>query len=163
MTDDRYEIDLGDYLRGLLHWWWVIVALAVVGAVARRRPDPGPAQDLLWPRAPSTSASPPTPSGAPIAALNTDPRAAEVIGLADSTIAQVVPLIGLGETTQRLRSGISVSVPPAATKSAIAPINIVTVGVHDSKPARAAAAANAIADVIVKRLAIYDQARRSPC
>ncbi len=158
MTDDRYEIDLGDYLRGLLHWWWVIVALAVVGAVL------GAGLTLAQPKTYLATSSiylgqPTDASGAPIAALNTDPRAAEVIGLADSTIAQVVPLIGLGETTQRLRSGISVSVPPAATKSAIAPINIVTVGVHDSKPARAAAAANAIADVIVKRLAIYDQGK----
>ena len=32
-TDDRYDIDLGEYLRGLAHWWWVIVLLAALGAV----------------------------------------------------------------------------------------------------------------------------------
>jgi len=158
VTDDRYEIDLGHYLRGLLHWWWVIVALAVLGAVLGAGLTL--AQHKTYLATSSVYLGQPTDAaGASIAALNTDPRAAEVIGSADSTIARVVPLVGQGETATRLRSGISVSVPPAATKSAIAPINIVTVGVHDIKPARAAAAANAIAGVIVERLASYDQGK----
>lgn len=158
MTDDRYEIDLGDYLRGLLHWWWVIVALAVIGAVLGAGLTL--AQHKTYLAVSSVYLGQPTDaSGASIAALNTDPRAAEVIGAADSTIARVVPLVGRGETIRRLRSGVSISVPPAASKSAIAPINIVNVGVHDPKPARAAAAANAIADVIVERLATYDQSK----
>ena len=57
-TDDRYDIDLGDYLRALLHWWWIAAVLAAVGAVVAagvttRGPRP------KWPRAPSTSGSRP--------------------------------------------------------------------------------------------------------
>ena len=104
MTDDRYEIDLGDYLRGLLHWWWVVVALAVLGAVLGAGLTL--AQHKTYLATSSVYLGQPTDaSGAPISALSTPTRAPpRPSPLADSTIAQVVPQIGLGETRRRLRA-----------------------------------------------------------
>ena len=115
--DDRYDIDLGDYLRGLLHWWWVVVVLAIVGARRRRRRDPCTSPRPTWRRAPSTSASPPTPAATPITALNTDPRAAIQIGTAESTSPRSPPQVGLGETAHQLRDGVSITAPALATKT----------------------------------------------
>ena len=154
-TDDRYDIDLGEYLRGLAHWWWVIVALAILGAVVGAGSAATHHKTYL-----ATSSvylgQPTDANGNSISALNTDPRAAIALGTADATLAQVAGQIGRGETASRLRSGVSVFPPPPATKSATAPINIVTIDVRDTKAGRAADAANAIAALMVDRLAAYN-------
>ena len=157
MADDTYDIDLGEYLRGLLRWWWVVVALAVLGAVV------GAGLTLVQKTTYTATSSvylgqPTNVAGSPISALNTDPRAAAAIGVSDSTIHTVVPGIGMGETAARLRSGLHVAVP-VATKNATGPINLINVGVTDTRPARAAAAANAIAEVVVAKLSVYVQAK----
>ena len=157
MADDTYDIDLGEYLRGLLRWWWVVVALAVLGALLGAGLTM--AQKTTYTATSSVYLGQPTDAaGDPISALNTDPRAAASIGVADSTIRAVVPRIGMGETAGKLRSDLHVSVPPA-TKNATGPINLLEVGVTDTRPARAAAAANAVAEVIVAKLSVYVQAQ----
>lgn len=157
-TDNRYDIDLGEYLRGLLHWWWVIVVLAILGAVVGAGLTLAHHKIYL-----ATSSvylgSPTDANGNAIAALNTDPRAAAQIGTAAGTLAQVARQVGHGETAGRLRSGLSIVAVPAATKSAIAPINIVTISVRNTRPAHAADVANAIAAIIVDRLAAYDSGK----
>jgi capsular polysaccharide biosynthesis protein len=154
-TDDRYDIDLGEYLRGLAHWWWVIVLLAALGAVLGAGLTMAHHKTYL-----ATSSvylgQPTDANGNSISALNTDPRAAIQLGTAEDTLARVARQIGRGETAGRLRAGVSVVSPPPATKAATAPINIVAIGVHDINPVRAAAAANAIAGVIVDRLGAYN-------
>ena len=97
--------------------------------------------------------------GIPIAALNTDPRAAMRIGTAQSTLAQVARQIGRGETTSLLVAGVSVSTPPLVAKAAVAPTNVVIVKMRDSEPGRAVAVANAIATLFVDRLGAYDRAK----
>ncbi len=157
-TDDRYDIDLGDYLRGLLHWWWIVVALAVVGGVVAVGVTLHHTKTYV-----ATSSvylgQPTNAVGAAVTGLNTDPRAAIQIGTAESTYARVAAQIGLGETVVRLHKGVVVAAPPLAAKTAIAPINIVTISVTDTKPVRAAAAANAIAALIEQRLAVYGNAK----
>ncbi len=158
MTDDRYDIELGEYLRGLLHWWWLVVALAVLGAVLGAGLTL--AQHKTYVAAASVYLGQPTDaSGASISALNTDPRAAAAIGESDSTIRLVVGQIGMGETAGRLRAGLTIQAPPAAVKSAVAPINVTTISVTDVRRARAVAAANAIAAVVVQKLAVYNTAK----
>jgi uncharacterized protein involved in exopolysaccharide biosynthesis len=157
VTDDTYDIDLGEYLRGLARWWWVIVALAVLGAVLGAGLTV--AQKTTYTATASVYLGQPTDaSGTQISALNTDPRAAASIGVSDSTIRTVVPQVGMGETAAKLRAGLHVAVP-VATKNATGPINLIEVGVTDTRPARAAAAANAIAGVVVARLSVYVQAK----
>jgi uncharacterized protein involved in exopolysaccharide biosynthesis len=157
-TDDRYDIDLGDYLRGLLHWWWIVVALAVVGGVVAVGVTLS--QTKTYVATSSVYLGQPTNAvGAAVAALNTDPRAAVQIGTAESTYAKVAAQIGMGETVVRLHKGVAIVAPPTAAKTAIVPINIVTINVTDTKPVRAAAAANAIAVLIQQRLAVYDNAK----
>ncbi len=157
-TDDRYDIDLGAYLRGLLHWWWVIVVLAILGAAV------GAALTVNHHKVYRATSSvylgqPTDANGNPISAINTDPRAAIEIGNAESTLARVAAQVGRGETVRRLSGKVSVTPPTLSSKTATAPINIVNVRVQDTKPARAAEAANAIAAVIVERLATYDAAK----
>jgi len=157
VTDDTYDIDLGDYFRGLLRWWWVVVALAALGAVV------GAGVTVLQKTTYTATSSvylgqPTDAAGNPISALNTDPRAAAAIGVADSTIRAVVPQVGLGETAAKLRNGLSVTVP-VATKNATGPINLIDIGVTDTRPARAAAAANGIAQLVVAKLSTYVQAK----
>ncbi|MGD0998510.1 MAG: Wzz/FepE/Etk N-terminal domain-containing protein [Thermoleophilia bacterium] len=154
-TDERYDIDLGAYVRGLLHWWWIIVALAILGAVV------GAGLTLAHHSTYQATSSvylgqPTDANGNPISAINTDPRAAIEIGNAESTLARVARQVGGGETVRRLHANVSVTTPALTTKTATAPINIVTVSVSDTKRVRAAAAANAIAAIIVDRLATYD-------
>ncbi len=157
MADDTYDIELGEYLRGLLRWWWVVVALALLGVILGAGLTV--AQKTTYTATSSLYLGQPTDAtGTSISALNTDPRAASSIGGADSTIRAVVPSVGMGETARNLREGLTIIVPPA-TKSATGPINLVNVDVTDSKPARAAAAANAIAEVVVAKLAVYVQAK----
>ena len=157
MTDDTYDIDLGEFLRGLARWWWVIVALAVLGAVLGAGLTV--AQKTTYTATASVYLGQPTDaSGTQISALNTDPRAAASIGVSDSTIRTVVSQIGMGETAAKLKTGLHVAVP-VATKNATGPINLIDVGVTDTRPARAAAAANAIAGVVVARLSVYVQAK----
>ena len=154
-TDDRYDIDLGEYLRGLAHWWWVIVLLAALGAVVGAAVTVTHHKTYL--ATSSVYMGQPTDANAnSISAVNTDPRAAVQLGTAQATLVQVARQIGRGETAGRLRAGVSVVSPPPATKAATAPINIVAIGVHDINPVRAAAAANAIAGVIVDRLGAYN-------
>ena len=157
-TDDRYDIDLGEYLRGLLHWWWIVLVLALVGAVVAAGVTLTHTKTYV-----ATSSvylgQPSDASGTPVTALNTDPRAAIQIGTAESTYAKVARQVGLGETVRRLQAGGLVGAPPLAAKTAIAPINIVTISVTDIRPARAAAAANAIAALIEERLATYNDAK----
>lgn len=157
-TDERYDIDLGAYVRGLLHWWWVIVVLAILGAVIGAgltvtRPTVYQAMSSVYLGQPTDA------NGNPISAINTDPRAAIQIGNAESTLAQVARQVGDGETVRRLHANVSVTTPALTTKTATAPINIVDVSVRDSKRARAAAAANAIAARIVDRLGVFDTAK----
>jgi capsular polysaccharide biosynthesis protein len=157
VADDTYDIDLGEYLRGLLHWWWVVVGLALLGLLLGAGLTV--AQKTSYTATSAVYLGQPTDAtGNPISALNTDPRSAASIGVADSTVRMVVPLIGQGETAKNLKGGLKVVVP-AATKSATGPINLVEVDVTDSHPARAAAAANAIAQVVVARLDVYSQAK----
>jgi uncharacterized protein involved in exopolysaccharide biosynthesis len=157
-TDDRYDIDLGEYLRGLAHWWWIVVVLAIVGAVVaagvtHSQPKTYVATSSVYLGQPTNA------SGSPITALNTDPRAAIQIGTSESTYVAVAKTIGLGETAHKLRVDVSITAPALATKTAISPINIVTISVTDTKPVRAAAAANAIAAIILQRLAAYGDAK----
>ena len=157
-TADRYDIDLGEYLRGLAHWWWVVVALAILGAVVGAGSAATHHKTYL-----ATSSvylgQPTDANGNSISALNTDPRAAVALGTAEATLGQVARQIGRGETASRLRGGVAVFSPPPATKTAVAPINIVTIDVRDTDPVRAADAANAIAALIVDRLAAYNTAK----
>jgi uncharacterized protein involved in exopolysaccharide biosynthesis len=157
-TDDRYDIDLGDYLRGLLHWWWIMVVLAVVGAVVAVGVTL--TQTKTYVATSSVYLGQPTnAAGTPVTSLNTDPRAAIQIGTAESTYGVVARQIGLGETVRRLHAGVAIVAPPLAAKTAISPINIVTISVTDTKPARAAAAANALAVLVQQRLAVYNDAK----
>jgi uncharacterized protein involved in exopolysaccharide biosynthesis len=157
VADDTYDIDLSEYLRGGLRWWWVVVALAVLGTALGAGLTV--AQKTTYTATSSVYLGQPTDAnGTPISALNTDPRAAASIGVSDSTIRAVVPLVGMGETARKLRTDLHVGVP-VATKNATGPINLIDVSVTDSKPARAAAAANAIAGVVVAKLSVYVQAK----
>jgi len=120
-TDDRYDIDLGEYLRGLAHWWWVIVLLAALGAVLGAGLTMAHHKTYL-----ATSSvylgQPTDANGNSISALNTDPRAAIQLGTAEDTLARVARKIGRGETAGRLRAGVSVVAPPPATKAAGTPL-----------------------------------------
>jgi len=109
-TDDRYDIDLGAYLRGLLHWWWIVVVLAILGAAI------GAGLTLSHHRTYQAGSSvylgqPTDANGNPVSAINTDPRAAIQLGEAESTLAQVARQVGRGETVRRL-AGKEELLPP---------------------------------------------------
>ena len=158
-TDDRYDIDLGAYLRGLLHWWWVIVVLAVlgaaVGAALSRQPPQGlPGDELRVPRPADRRQRQPH-----LRHQHRPPRRHSRSATPRARSPRVASQVGGGETVRRLRANGLGHPAGAVVKTATAPINIVNVRVQRRKPARAAAAANAIAAVIVDRLAAYDTAK----
>ncbi len=157
-TDDRYDIDLGEYLRGLLRWWSIIVVLAVLGAVV------GAGLTTLHHKTYIATSSvylgqATDANGNPISALNTDPRTAMQLGKAETTLAQVARQVGHGETARHLHAAVSVVTPAGVATTATEPITSVLINVRDTKPGRAAEAANAIAAIVVHRLAVYDNAK----
>jgi succinoglycan biosynthesis transport protein ExoP len=150
---DDFDIDLGSYLRVLVRYWWLILAFAAVGAIA--------AAGLTFTQSKTYQAQssvylgqPTDANGNAIAGLQSNPKAAAQILTSETTLRQAANAM-TGETVRRLRRGLTVETPTQMVKGTAAPINFVTISVADSKPARAAGAANALASILVERISGY--------
>lgn len=153
MSDDT-TIDVGGWFTTLLHSWWIILGLVVLGAVV------GGIVTLASPKQYSATASvyigqTTDANGNAMAGLNSNAKAAtqllasqELLDQAAKDLAQA----GVKVSTSRLRRETTVVTPSSTVKTSTSVVNIVVITVTDTNKLRATAAANALANALVGRL-----------
>jgi capsular polysaccharide biosynthesis protein len=156
--DDRFDLDVGAYAHAVLRRWWLVLLLALVGAITGA---------LWWYAQPKTYEAtaavylgqPTDANGNAIVGVNSNPRAAaQIVASADvvQEAAKAVDAIdGDGMTAKQIRSGLKVETPTITVKSTSAPTNYVSITVRGRSAEKAADAANALADALVARLSSY--------
>jgi capsular polysaccharide biosynthesis protein len=155
---DDFDVDLGAYFRAVGRLWWLVVLLAVIGAVA------GFGATRLTTRTyTATSAvylgQPTDANGNAIAGLASNPRAAVQLAQSTDVLSEVVSRLNGEIKIGALRHDITVSTPAATVKSTTTPTNIVTITVTSRSAKKSAGAANALAQVLVARLGTYSAAK----
>ena len=155
-AQNEFDIDLASFLRVLARVWWIIVVLAAVGAIAAAGSTF--VQHKTYSAQSSVYLGQPTDAnGNAIAGITSNPKAATQIVTSEATLRQVADRVGQGETVGKLRRGLSVQTPTQTVKGISSPINFITITVTDTKPKRAAAAANELADVLISRISAFTQ------
>ncbi|HJW75067.1 MAG TPA: Wzz/FepE/Etk N-terminal domain-containing protein [Thermoleophilia bacterium] len=154
MAKDELEVDVGSYLRTLARYWWLLLALVAVGAIA------GGSITFLQEKTYKAESSvylgqPTDANGNAIAGPNSNPKAAVQIVAAESTLKQAAKIVGDGETVANLRSNVVVLTPTLTTKGTSSPVNFVAIAVRDTDAKRAAKAANALAAILAQRMSGY--------
>lgn len=149
--DDRTDVDLGGWGRTLLRHWWLVVGLVALGVVT------GAVATLAQPDEYSATASvyigqTTDANGNPMAGLNSNAKAAVQLVGSGPVLREAAKATGRGMTTSRLRRETTVETPSSTVKTTSSVVNIVVITVTDTDPARAAAAANALADALLARL-----------
>ena len=154
MAKDELEMDVGSYLRALGRYWWLLLALAAVGAIAAGGITF--LQEKTYNSQSSVYLGQPTDAnGNAIAGVNSNPKAAQQIVTSEATLKQAARLVGDGETVRNLRANLVVTTPSLTVKGTTSPVNFVAITVTDTKGARAAKAANVLAGMLITRLSGY--------
>ena len=147
--DAEQEVDLGRYGRTLAQRWWLPVLGLVAGAVVGYLLSLGGgtvyrAQALVYLGQPLGILG-----GNQVQSLNTNPTTARAILKSESVVQKVASDVGL--PPGNLRNGISAN-PVQGSNAKLGQTPLVQVGVKASKPAKARAAANELARILVSRL-----------
>jgi Capsular polysaccharide biosynthesis protein len=155
---DDFDVDLGAYFHAVLRLWWLVVLLAVVGALA------GFGATRLTTRTYTAVSAvylgqPTDANGNAIAGLASNPRAAVQLAQSADVLKEVVSRLNGEIKVGALRHDITVSTPAATVKSTTTPTNIVTITVTLRSAKKSADAANALAQVLVARLGTYSSAK----
>jgi capsular polysaccharide biosynthesis protein len=148
---DEGDVELGSFLKAVARNWWVVVALALIGLLA------GALLTLLTPKTYDSTASvyigqTTDANGNPMPGLNSNARAAVQLVTSEAVLQETVKRVGEGLTVSGLRGSISVDTPTQVVKGSTTAVNFVTITVSDTKRARAAAAANALAAILIERI-----------
>jgi capsular polysaccharide biosynthesis protein len=151
VAKDELEMDVNSYLRALGRYWWLLLALAAVGAIAAG------GITFLQERTYNSQSSvylgqPTDANGNAIAGVNSNPKAAQQIVTSEATLKQAARLVGDGETVRNLRDNLVVTTPSLTVKGTTSPVNFVAITVTDTKGSRAAKAANVLAGILVDRI-----------
>ncbi len=150
-NDENTTIDVGSWFATLAHNWWVIAGLIVIGIVV------GAVVTMAQPKEYTATASvyigqTTDANGNAMAGLNSNAKAATQL-LASQVDAQGGRRPGRhGRLPSLLRKETTVETPSSTVKTSTSVVNIVVISVTDTKKARAAAAANALANVLLERL-----------
>lgn len=155
---DDFDVDLGAYGRAVKRLWWLVVLLAVVGALAgfgftRLTTHTYTAVSAVYLGQPTDA------NGNAIAGLASNPRAAVQLAQSADVLKEVVGRLNGEIKVGALRHDITVSTPAATVKSTTTPTNIVTITVISRSAKKSADAANALAQVLVARLSAYSSAK----
>ena len=137
---DDFDVDLGAYFHAVARLWWLVVLLAVVGAIA------GYGIAKVATRTYSATATvylgqPTDANGNAVNSVPSNPRAAEQIASGSAVLSQVVSQLHGEIKLGALRRGLTVTVPASAIKSTTTPSNIVSVIVVSRSRTKAADAA----------------------
>ena len=150
-SDDSTTIDVGSWFATLARNWWVIVGLIVLGIVV------GAVVTLAQPEKYSATASvyigqTTDANGNPMAGLNSNSKAAIQLLASEVVLKEAAERAGMDVSASMLRKETSIETPSSTVKTTTSVVNIVVITVTDTKPARAAAAANALAEVLLQHL-----------
>jgi uncharacterized protein involved in exopolysaccharide biosynthesis len=148
---DEGDIELGQYLRVLGRNWWVIVALVAIGLVAAG------VFTLATKKTYAATSSVyigqvTDANGNPMPGLSSNAKAAVELVQSDAVLKAAAAQVGKGETVAHIRNGLMIDTPSSAVKGATTVVNFVNITVTDTKPQRAADAANALAAILLQRL-----------
>jgi uncharacterized protein involved in exopolysaccharide biosynthesis len=151
MSDDSTSIDVGSWFTTLARNWWVIVGLVVIGVVV------GAVLTLAQPKQYTATSSvyigqTTDANGNPMAGLNSNAKAAVQLLSSQVALKDAAERTGMDMTAGLLRKETSVETPSSTVKTTTSVVNIVVISVTDEDKERAAAAANALADVLLERL-----------
>jgi uncharacterized protein involved in exopolysaccharide biosynthesis len=151
MSDDT-TIDVGSWFLTLLHNWWVIVGLIIIGIVV------GAALTMAQPKQYTATSSvyigqTTDANGNPMAGLNSNAKAAVQLLASQVVLDEAAKRSGMDISASLLRKETSVETPSSTVKTSTSVVNIVVISVTDTDKKRAAAAANALAEVLVERIA----------
>lgn len=152
MTADENALDVGAWFATLARNWWVVLGLVVLGAVI------GVVVTLAQPKEYTATSSvyigqTTDANGNPMAGLNSNSKAAVQLLASQALLDDAAARAGMGITAAVLRRQTSVETPSSAVKTTTSVVNIVVIAVTDTRKARAAASANALADSLLERLA----------
>jgi capsular polysaccharide biosynthesis protein len=149
VAKDELDMDLESYLRALARYWWLLLALGAVGAIAAGgitflQEKTYNAQSSVYLGQPTDA------NGNPIAGVNSNPKAAQQIVTSEATLKPIAT--ALGEKVGHLRKSVTVITPSLTVKGATSPVNFIAITVNDTNPTRAADAANMVAKALVGRI-----------
>lgn len=150
-SDESTTIDVGSWYATLVRNWWVVAGLIVVGVIV------GAVVTLAQPKEYTATASvyigqTTDANGNPMAGLNSNSKAAVQLLSSHVVLKEAAQRAGMGVSASLLRKETSVETPSSTVKTTTSVVNIVVINVTDTKKARAAAAANALAAVLVERI-----------
>jgi capsular polysaccharide biosynthesis protein len=150
------EIDLGRYGRALAARWWLALIGLIAGAAVGYMLSLGGgtvyrAQAVVYLGQPLGILG-----GNQVQAPNTNPSAARAIVKSESVIRRVASDVGLSASS--LRSGTSAN-PVQGAVARLGQTPLVQITVKGSKPARVAAAANALARILRDRMSGYSKTK----
>jgi capsular polysaccharide biosynthesis protein len=172
---DDFDVDLGTYFRAVARLWWLVVGLAVVGAVA------GLLVASLTTRTYSATSAvylgqQTDANGTAINGLTSNARIPQQILQGRDVLdeaawralnpslpaAQYSPAAvdrTVGRFARQIGHGLVVNTPTTKTTGSTLPTNYVTITVTNNSGKKAAVAANALAQVLVDRLGAYPAAK----
>lgn len=147
----RKDVDVASYLGALTRQWWLILALVVVGVVV------GVVLTLLQPTTYDATSSvyigqTTDANGNPMAGLSSNAKAAIQLLSSQAVLDEAAEEVGDGISASLLRKETTVETPSSTVKTTTSVVNIVVITVRDESAKRAAAAANALADVLLERI-----------
>ena len=155
-TDD-FDVDLSAYLRAVGRLWWLVVLLAVVGALTGLGLSRTAARTYS-----ATSAvylgQPTDANGNSISGLPSNPRAAQQIVQGADVLSEAVKRLH-GEVKLSTLRHAKITTPAAAAKSTTTPSNIVSITVVSRSARKSADGANALAQILVSRLNDFSNAK----
>ena len=155
---DEFDVDLGAYSRAVRRLWWLVVLLAVVGALA------GFAVTKLNTHTYSATSAvylgqPTDANGNAIAGLPSNPRAAQQIVQGADVVHEAAGRLHGEVKLGLLRHDVTVTTPASTVKSTTAPNNIASITVTSRSARKSADAANVLAQILVERLSAFSDAK----
>jgi uncharacterized protein involved in exopolysaccharide biosynthesis len=150
-TDESTSIDVGSWFATLARNWWVIVGLIIIGIIV------GAVVTMAQPKQYTATASvyigqTTDANGNAMAGLNSNAKAAVQLLASQVVLKEAADRSGMDISTSLLRKETTVETPSSTVKTTTSVVNIVVISVTDTKKARAAAAANALAAVLLEHL-----------
>jgi uncharacterized protein involved in exopolysaccharide biosynthesis len=150
-ANDSTANDIGSWTTMLARNWWVIVGLIVLGVVV------GALLTLASPKEYTATSSvyigqTTDANGNPMAGLNSNPKVSIELVSSQAVLNEAAKRAGMGITASRLRREVTVETPSQTIKTTTSAVNLVVISVTDTKKVRAAAAANALAQVLLTRI-----------
>jgi capsular polysaccharide biosynthesis protein len=150
-ANDSPTNDIGSWMTVLARNWWVVAGFIVLGVVV------GALLTLTSPKEYTATSSvyigqTTDANGTPMAGLNSNARASTQLIASQAVLNEAAKRAGMGITASRLRREVTVETPTQVVKTTTSAVNIVIINVTDTNKVRATAAANALAEVLLKRI-----------